>query len=227
MPSMKAEGHHMESNRDLYLATSTDGGRSFSANRKVASEACPCCKTSLAVSADGTLYAGWRQVLPGNYRHIAVASSTDGGTKFSAPVIVSDDRWMLQGCPVSGPSLSVDKASGLLKIVWFAAGENGAPGVYTAESKDKGQSFSPRQLLSQETVRGTPALASGGQSMIAVWQSADTAETKMHDIGTTGSALSVAAKAELPAGVFANDKLFVAYIGKDKEKRSIWLLRAE
>lgn len=226
-PSAKAEGHHMESNRELYLATSTDGGRSFSANRKVASDACPCCKTSLAVSADGTLYAGWRQVLPGNYRHIAVASSTDGGTKFSAPVIVSDDRWLLQGCPVSGPSLSVDNASGSLKIVWFAAGEGGAPGVYFAESKDKGRSFSPRQLLSQETVRGTPALAAGSQSMIAVWQSADTAETKMRDIGTTGSALSVAANAELPAGAFANDKLFVVYIGKEKEKRSIWLLRAE
>jgi len=140
-PSTKAEGHHMESNRDLYIATSTDGGRTFSANRKVASEACPCCKTSLAISADGTLYAGWRQVLPGNYRHIAVASSTDGGTKFSTPVIVSDDRWMLQGCPVSGPSLSVDNASGDLKIVWFAAGEGGAPGVYFAESKDKGHSF--------------------------------------------------------------------------------------
>jgi BNR repeat-like domain len=226
-PSTKAEGHHMESNRDLYVATSTDGGRTFSANRKVASDACPCCKTSLAVSAEGTLYAGWRQVLPGNYRHIAVASSTDGGTKFSAPVIVSDDRWMLQGCPVSGPSLSADSASGLLRIVWFAAGENGAPGVYFAESKDKGRSFSPRQLLSQETVRGTPALATGGQSMIAVWQSADTAETKMRGIGTTGSALSVAANAELPAGVFANDRLFVAYIGKEKEKRSIWLSPAK
>ncbi len=226
-PSTKAEGHHMESNRDLYLAYSTDGGRTFSANRKVASDACPCCKTSLAVSADGTLYAGWRQVLPGNYRHIAVASSTDGGTKFSAPVIVSDDRWMLQGCPVSGPSLSVDGASGSLKIVWFAAGEEGAPGVYFAESKDKGRSFSPRQLLSQETVRGTPALAAGSQSMIAVWQSADKVETKMRDIGTTGSALSIAVNAELPAGAFANDRLFVAYIGKDKEKRSIWLLRAE
>jgi hypothetical protein len=225
-PSTKAEGHHMESNRDLYIATSTDGGRTFSANRKVASEACPCCKTSLAVSADGTLYAGWRQVLPGNYRHIAVASSTDGGTKFSTPVIVSDDRWMLQGCPVSGPSLSVDKASGSLKIVWFAAGEGGAPGVYFAESKDKGHSFSPRQLLSQETVRGTPALATGNQSMIAVWQSADTGEIKMHALGNTGSALSVAANAELPAGAFANDKLFVAYIGKDKEKRSIWLAAA-
>src|SRR5215213_4251725 len=224
--STKAEGHHMESNRDLYLAYSTDGGRTFSANRKVASDACPCCKTALAVSADGTLYAGWRQVLPGNFRHIAVASSTDGGTKFSAPVIVSDDRWMLQGCPVSGPSLSVDKASGLLKIVWYAAGEGGPPGVYVGESKDKGQSFSPRELLSQENVRGTPALAAGTQSMIAVWQSADKVETKMHDIGTTGSALSVAANAELPAGAFANDRLVVAYIAKEKEKRSIWLLRA-
>jgi hypothetical protein len=226
MPSTKAEGHHMESNRDFYLAYSTDGGRTFSANRKVASDACPCCKTSLAVSADGTLYAGWRQVLPGNYRHIAVASSTDGGTNFSSRVIVSDDRWMLQGCPVSGPSLSVDSASGNLKIVWFAAGENGAPGVYFAESTDKGRSFSPRQLLSQETVRGTPALAAGAQRMIAIWQSADTTETRMHVIGNTGAALSVAANAELPAGAFSNDKLFVAYIAKEKENRSIWLAAA-
>ncbi|HEY0730085.1 MAG TPA: sialidase family protein, partial [Pyrinomonadaceae bacterium] len=77
-PSKHAGGHHMESNRELFVTHSTDGGKTFSANRKVAENACPCCKTALAVSADGTLYAGWRQVLPGNFRHIAVASSTDG-----------------------------------------------------------------------------------------------------------------------------------------------------
>lgn len=226
-PSTKAEGHHMESNRDLYVASSTDGGRTFSPNRKVASDVCPCCKTALTVSADGTLYAGWRQVLPGNFRHIAVASSTDGGTKFSAPVVVSDDRWMLQGCPVSGPSLTVDAASGNLKVVWYAAGEGGAPGVYVAESKDSGRSFSSRRLLSQETVRGTPAFAVGNNNLIALWQNGDAIETKMRDLGSAGSAMSVAVNAELPAGAFANDKLFVAYIAKEKEKRSIWLLRAE
>jgi BNR repeat protein len=135
-PSTKGEGHHMESNRDLFLAYSTDGGRTFSSNRKVASEACPCCKTSLAVSPDGTLYAGWRQVLPGSFRHISVASSTDGGATFSSPKIVSDDRWVLQGCPVSGPSLSVD-SGGKLKVLWFAAGEGNSPGLYFAESSDK------------------------------------------------------------------------------------------
>jgi hypothetical protein len=167
------------------------------------------------------LYAGWRQVLPGSFRHIAVASSTDGGKDFSTPVIVSDDRWVLQGCPVSGPSLSVD-ATGNLKVVWYAAGEGTAPGVYFAESNDKGRSFTPRQLLAQETVRGTPALA----GPIALWQTSETGETKMRSLGNAGSALSVATNAELPAGTYVNDKLFVAYIGKEKEKRSIWLIRA-
>lgn len=226
-PSTKAEGHHMESNRELYLAYSTDGGRSFSANRKVAVDACPCCKTSLAVGADGTVYAGWRQVLPGNFRHIAVARSTDGGQNFSRPVIVSDDRWMIEGCPVSGPSLSVD-AGGSLKVVWYAAGEANAPGLYFAESNDKAQSFSARQLVSQEGVRGTPVLAAGNNnSTIALWQSSNAAETKMAELGKAGAAASVAVNAELPAGTVANGKLFVAYIAKEKEKRSVWLVRAD
>jgi hypothetical protein len=225
--STKAEGHHMESNRDVYLTYSTDGGRTFSPNRQVASEACPCCKTALADSPDGTLYAGWRQVLPGNFRHIAVANSTDGGATFSKATIVSDDHWVLQGCPVSGPSLSVDRASGSLKVVWYAAGEGDAPGVYFAESKDKAHTFSPRQLLSQETVRGTPSLTAGDANAIALWQTADAVATKMRELGNAGAALSVAANAELPAGALVNDKLFVAYIGREKEKRSIWLIRAE
>jgi hypothetical protein len=220
MPSTKAEGHHMESNREVYVSYSTDGGRTFSANRKVATEACPCCKTALAVAADGTLYAGWRQVLPGSFRHIAVASSTDGGTTFSKPVIVSDDRWVLQGCPVSGPSLSIDRASGNLKVVWYAAGEGSAPGVYFAVSNDKGDSFSTRQLLSQETVRGTPVLAAN----LAVWQGADGIEVKARELGGTGSALSVASNAELPAATYADDKLFVAYIMTQQQKRSIWVV---
>jgi len=224
-PSAKGEGHHMESNRDLFVAYSTDGGRTFSANKKVASEACPCCKTSLAVATDGTVYAGWRQVLPGNFRHIAVASSSDGGTSFSKPVIVSDDRWMLQGCPVSGPSLAVD-ASGKLSILWFAAGEANAPGLYFTESQDKGRTFSARQLVSQEGIRGTPALAAGTNQAFALWQTAATAETKMRPLGNPGTALSLAVNAELPVGALSNEKLFVAYIAKEKEKRSVWLIRA-
>jgi hypothetical protein len=226
-PSKHAGGHHMESNRELFIADSVDGGKSFSVNRKVAADACPCCKTALSVAPDGTLYASWRQVLPGNFRHIAVARSTDAAANFSAPVIVSDDKWMLQGCPVSGPSLSTD-TNGNLKVIWYAAGDAGAPGLYFAETRDKGRSFLPRTLLMQEAVKGTPALAAGNNRTIAIWQgtAAQQIETKMRELGGAGAAVSVAANAELPSAALCNDKLFVAYITKVGEKRSVWLAKA-
>jgi len=225
-PSTQAGGHHMESNRELFVSDSTDNGKTFSANRKVAENACPCCKTALTVSPDGTLYASWRQVLPGDFRHIAVASSSDNAAHFSAPVIVSDDKWVLHGCPVSGPSLSV-AANGTLRVIWFAAGEAGAAGLYVAETHDKGRTFSPRTLLTRETVKGTPALATGNDRAIAIWQGlgAQQAETKMRELGSAGTAVSVAANAELPSGAFSKDKLFVAYIAKVGEKRSVWLAK--
>jgi len=225
-PSPQAGGHHMESNRELFVSDSNDGGKTFSANRKVAENACPCCKTALALSPDGTVYASWRQVLPGDFRHIAVASSSDNAAHFSAPVIVSDDKWVLHGCPVSGPSLST-APDGTLKVVWFAAGEAGAAGLYFAETHDKGRTFSPRTLLTQETVKGTPALATGSDRAVAIWQGvgAQQPETKVRELGGAGAAVSVVANAELPSGAFSKDKLFVAYIAKVGEKRSVWVAR--
>ena len=227
-PSAKAEGHHMESNRELFIAYSTDSGRTFSKNQKIAAEACPCCKTALAVAADGTLYIGWRHVLPGNYRHIAVTSSTDAGATFSAPVIVSDDKWVLQGCPVSGPSLSVDDA-GVLKVLWYAAGEANAPGLYFAESKDKGRSFSQGQLLAKETVRGTPVLAAGTGADVAIWETSGgaSAETRLRKVANEAPSFTLGWNAELPAAAFSKDGLFVAYVSKVKEKRSVWMVKAD
>jgi hypothetical protein len=225
-PSAQAGGHHMESNRDVFVADSNDGGKTFSANRKVAENACPCCKTALAVSPDGTVYASWRQVLPGDFRHIAVASSTDGAAHFSAPVIVSDDNWVLHGCPVSGPSLSTE-ANGNLRVVWFAAGEGAAPGVYFAETHDQGRTFSPRALLMQDTVKGTPTVATGSNRAVAIWQGLESQqpEAKVRELDGAGAAVNVAANAESPSGVFSNGKLFVAYISTVGEKRSVWVAK--
>jgi len=171
----------------------------------------------------------WRHVLPGNYRHIAVSTSSDHGATFSKPVVVSDDKWVLHGCPVSGPSLSVAD-NGTLKVLWYAAGEANAPGLYVAESKDKGESFSPRQLLAQETIRGTPVLTEGttGYSGIAIWEKAGDqgSETRALLIGQDRPAFAIGSNAELPAAAFTKDGLFVAYVSKVKEKRSVWLIKA-
>ena len=166
-------GMHGEQNREVFFAASADGGRTFSPNRRVASEACPCCKTALAVSGEGRVYLGWRQVLPGDFRHIAVASSADGGATFDAPVVVSDDRWELKGCPVSGPALTAGKG-GSLRVLWYTAGEAGRPGLYSSESGDGGRSFAPRRLLREGELRGTPLLLTDERGgAVAVFEGAD------------------------------------------------------
>ena len=78
---------------------------------------CYCCKTAIATGSDGSIHAAWRHVYPGNIRDIAFTMSADGGRSFTPPVRVSEDRWVLDGCPENGPAIAVD-ASRRIHVVW-------------------------------------------------------------------------------------------------------------
>lgn len=123
-----------------YVTRSTDGGKTWAANRRVSmGEACPCCRTAIASGADGTVYLAWRQVLPGSVRDIVVARSSDHGGTWSEPVRVHADDWVFDGCPHAGPAMQID-AAGHLHVAWWT-GKEGAAGVYYARSDDGGQTF--------------------------------------------------------------------------------------
>ena len=227
---MKME--HMEANREVFMASSSDGGRSFSTNIRIGQEACPCCKTAVTTGSDGHVFAGWRQVLPGEFRHIALAASADGGQTFSSPKIVSDDRWMIAACPVSGPALSVE-AGGALRVVWYTEGEKGAPGLYWAESTDMGQTFSESRPLAEGEARGNPILLAGGKGAATViWESNEGASPRVMSARLGGdrpdaSASPLTTSGELPAAAAAGGQLFVGYIAKTDDRRSIWIVRAK
>jgi hypothetical protein len=230
-PSASAQKkmEQMEQNREVFTAYSADGGRSFSRNRRVAGEACPCCKTSMAVAGDGRVYVGWRQVLPGEYRHIAVSSSGDRGETFSPPKIVSDDQWVIAGCPVSGPALSV-AGDGALRVMWYTAGERGTPGLYWAQSQDGGQSFSESRLFTRGQAFGTPhMLTNRAGNNVVVWASYDGTLSVMAAplLAVDNKATSILPNAELPAAAMNGDQLFIGYIVNANDRRSIWVVRAK
>ena len=226
----KGHKHGAEPNRELFVSSSNDRGKNFSGNRLVSRDACPCCKTSLAVAPDQRIYVSWRQVLPGNLRHIAVASSSDQGQTYSSPVVVSDDRWMIAGCPVSGSSLSVS-GDGKLQIVWYSAGEAGPTGIYRSESQDAGKSFTPRQLIAEGQAQGTPVVLAHVKGDIAVWQkdlgaSAQVVTASLDDKLPATTGLRKEANSELPAASLVNDQIRIAYVREvAKDQRSVWLLR--
>jgi hypothetical protein len=224
---------HGEQNREVFFSYSTDDARTFAANRRIAAEACPCCKTSLAVSVDGRVYVGWRQVLPGDFRHIAVASSADGGETFNAPTVVSDDRWELRGCPVSGPALAAGEG-GRLTVLWFTAGDAGAAGLYSAESGDGGHTFAPRRAVSEVGARGTPQLLRDARGAFAVFEAegeggspvmseARMGESRRGAGHTTSDGPTRIGAGALPSAAVLGGRIYAAYVSNG----GVWLTSFE
>jgi hypothetical protein len=214
--------HHkeeVEPNSEVFFAVSADGGKTFSPNKKLASEVCPCCKTSMAAAPDGKLYVSWRQVLPGGFRHIAVASSSDNGGAFSQGVVVSDDKWKIDACPVSGASMAVS-ADGVLAVSWYTAGEAGGAGVYGTESRDGGKTFGQRFPASLDAVSGTPLLLNNrsGKTVACVMAAKESSII----VNTTGGPQKVP-DATLPAAAATGDRAIVAFVRTTGEKRSVFM----
>lgn len=154
---------------EIRVARSSDGGRSFAPSMVVDTDACPCCRTSLALGPDGTVYVAWRKLFAGDVRDIVVARAAPGATEFDKPVRVHADDWVFPACPHAGPSLAVDDAGRLL-VGWYT-GKEGRQGLWYAASEDGGRSFAaPAAVLHGDWV--PPAqlrLATSGDVVWAVW----------------------------------------------------------
>ncbi len=207
-----------EPNSEVYFAVSRDGGRTFSANRKIAGDVCPCCKTSMTVSPEGRLYLSWRQVLPESFRHIAVAVSDDGGKTFSSPVVVSNDQWQLNACPVSGASMAAG-TDGKLEVVWYTAGNAGPPGLYKAESINGGKSFEPRSLVSTDAVGGPPILLNAGNGAAIYIFSASDGRVVL--AASDKPLVGEMSKGNAPAAVLINGKVITVFVRPDGDIRSV------
>ncbi len=216
------EHSHAEPNAELYFAVSNDDGKTFLPNKKVAGDICPCCKVEMA-AAGGKLHISWRQVLPGDMRHIAVASSADNGETFGQTTIVSDDKWHINACPVSGAPLAAGE-NDTLKVAWYTAGEAGAAGLYWAESKDSGMTFSPRVLLSEGVIMGTTVMLSDGRGgSRLIWNANGKLFTENLSAEKTAGAVQEIGEGEFPAAALAKNGLYISYVKNENGKRSVWL----
>lgn len=106
-------------NNQIYGARSTDGGKTWSKNVMVYTSpdttVCECCKPSVAVKRNN-VYVMFRNWLNGN-RDMYLTQSTDGGNNFGTAQKLGNGSWALNGCPMDGGSLVVDK-EGNPETVW-------------------------------------------------------------------------------------------------------------
>jgi len=149
------ESHMSPEQSKLYFAA-LDGS---APPRALTGGVCYCCKTSVATGPDGSIYAAWRHVYPGNVRDIAFTASHDGGRSFAAPIRVSEDHWILDGCPDDGPAIAVDRQN-RIHVVWPTLVQRSEPTIalFYAMSTDGGQ-FTPRRQLPTDGLPHHPQIA--------------------------------------------------------------------
>jgi len=130
---------------------------------------CECCDTDIAWTSDGPIVV-YRDRGPNEERDISIVRLVDGSWTMPAPV--HRDDWVIEGCPVNGPSVAADGRRAM--VAWFtqAPGKGDAPRpprLLAAMSSDAGATFGDPWVVSDRTIGRTQVVPIGGGEFVACW----------------------------------------------------------
>ena len=145
----------------LYYAV-TQGRSGFQNERMIGEGCCPCCRTDLFIDSKSGIHVLYRGILQDSIRDMVHRVSIDGGNSFSAPVRISNDNWVINGCPHTGPSMTENRAG--LHFAWFTGGSR--KGSYYTRSVDNGKSFKEHDQVS--LLGSHPQLAALSNGALAI-----------------------------------------------------------
>ena len=148
----------------LLCFASTEGNQGFQDGKVIAESCCQCCRTDLYIDKNAGIHALFRGIIQDSIRDMVHTVSNDGGNTFSTPQRISEDNWVIKGCPHTGPAMTENKDG--IHFAWFTGGKN--RGCYYTKSTDNGKSF-----ISQDSVSSSgshPQLASlSSDELVIVW----------------------------------------------------------
>ena len=213
------------SGASVYYTMSDDGGYSFRSNVKIADHVCECCRTAMAVDADGYPIVIWRHIYETNIRDHALVK-LDGKM---APVRVSQENWNTASCPHHGPSLSI-APDGIYHATWFS----NAPqqrGLFYAHSTDQGRTFSaPLNFGNPEAQPARPYVFSLDSRVYLVWKEFDGENTGIFGMrsGDSGKSWSAPEKlagtsdvSDWPMLIGENSRAYLSWNTKNEGYRLI------
>lgn len=166
----------------IYYAVSTDAGKSFAPEQKLADSSCECCRIALTNKADGTglnstVVAMWRHVFAGSERDHAMAEIPSGNSTNKAPTIVraSFGHWKIDGCPHHGAALAEGAGFGYHMAYFDGAGDN--PSLMVARMDGEAWVTSPpKKFGNMKNGAGHPSLLSIGDKVWLVWKETNAAK---------------------------------------------------
>ena len=153
-----------EAGRSLWLARSSDNGKTFAAEKSAWNEptgACACCGVRLFVDHKGTVYGLYRSATNNVNRDIYLVTSKDRGASFQGTLL---HKWDINACPMS--SMSFAEGPQGVVAAWQTEGQ-----IYYAKLDAADPSRSrPVAAAGEGKGRKHPVLAVNAQGeMILAW----------------------------------------------------------
>ena len=154
----------------IAYAFSSDGGKTFQAERFANESSCECCRIGASLDPQNQTVIVYRAIVPGGIRDQA---SQVISAKGAEPIRrVSDDDWKTDACPHHGPSIAVSGA-GTFHVAWYTQGAKRS-GVFYANSSNQGLSYSmPSRIGSESANVSRPYLLALGLQVWLVWKEFD------------------------------------------------------
>ena len=134
----------------IFGSRSSDGGKTWSKNYLIYaspdSTVCECCKPSVAMKGK-EVYVMFRNWLNGD-RDLYFVHSQDGGNSFGDAKKIGKESWKINGCPMDGGGLAIDKSDNL-QTVWNRRGV-----IYACEGGKEEKPLGRGRSCSIETENG-------------------------------------------------------------------------
>jgi hypothetical protein len=128
----------------LYYAT-TNGRDGFTGERRITEGCCQCCRTALFIDSKAGIHVLYRGIIKDSIRDMLHSVSSDGGQTFATPQLISNDNWVIKGCPHTGPAMTENKEG--LHFSWFTGAKN--KGCFYTQSNDNGNTFTGHERISE------------------------------------------------------------------------------
>jgi hypothetical protein len=206
----------------IAYAASTDGGKSFQAERFANESSCECCRIGASLDPKGQVAIAYRAIFSGGIRDQASQVITSKGAE---PIRrVAEDDWKTDACPHHGPSIAVS-GSGKFHVAWYTQGAKRS-GVFYANSSDQGVTYSkPTRIGAEGANVARPYLLASGKQVWLVWKEFDGTFSSIfmkqsHDDGATWSEAKLVSK----TSGYSDHPLLVK---RDREILLSWLTRID
>ena len=161
----------------IYYSVSTDNGKSFQPNHRVAANSCECCRVATTSSGEEGIAIFWRHIFDQSIRDHAFARLAPDGILTSMQRATRDD-WEINACPHHSPAMVALQGREAVEyhLAWFTNGK-ARQGVFYGRLNTLEEDPVRIKPLSSSASASHPDIATRDNNLWVVWKEFDGAFT--------------------------------------------------